>query len=65
MPPQRKMQRRLRIAGVLAGMGLLVELGTLFGVHTSAFLIFVMIGVPLAIAGCVVFLYSVVSSAEE
>lgn len=59
------MQRRLRVAGVLAGIGLLVQLMTLFGTAASAFLAFAMIGVPLVIAGGVVFLYSVASSAEE
>lgn len=59
------MQRRLRIAGVLTGIGLLVQLITLFWDQASAFLLFAMIGVPFMIAGCAVFLYSLVSSPTE
>jgi hypothetical protein len=58
-------QRRLRIAGLLTGAGLLVQLTTLFWHQASAFLLFAMIGVPLMVGGCAVFLYSLVSSASE
>ena len=65
MSAQPRMQRRLGIAGMLTGLGLLVQLSTFFWIHASAFLVFAIIGVPLAIAGCALFLYSVVSSPAE
>ena len=65
MPVQHKLQRRLRVAGGLAGIGLLVQLVTLFGSHATAFLAFATIGLPLVLAGCLVFLFSLVSRAEE
>ncbi|HTM38206.1 MAG TPA: hypothetical protein VL156_15755 [Terriglobales bacterium] len=62
MSTQPKMQRRLRIAGMLTGLGLLVQLSTFFGIHASAFMAFAIIGVPLTFAGCTLFLYSLVSN---
>ena len=54
--------RRVRIAAALVGAGLLVEIMVLRGEHPSAFLIFVLAGIPLVAAGVLVFLYSLVSS---
>ena len=53
--------RRVRIAAALVGAGLLVEIMVLRGEHPSAFLIFVLAGIPLVTAGVLVFLYSLVS----
>jgi len=58
-------QRRLRIAGILSSVGLLVQLVTFLWSQASAFLVFAMIGLPLVIAGCAIFLYSLVSSPSE
>ena len=52
------MDRRVRIAAALVGAGLFVEILVLRGVHPSAFLIFVLAGIPLVAAGVLVFLYS-------
>ena len=57
-------QRRLRIAGIVTALGLVIQLVTFFWIQASAFLLFAFVGVPLVIAGCVVFLYSVVSGPE-
>jgi hypothetical protein len=65
MAGETTIQRRLRIAGILSGAGLLVQLTTFFWDRASAFLVFAMIGVPLLIAGCALFLYSLVSSPTE
>ena len=56
--------RRVRIAAALVGAGLLVEILVLRGVHPSAFLIFVLAGVPLVAAGVLVFLYSLVPAKD-
>jgi hypothetical protein len=55
------MDRHVRIAAALVGAGLFVEILVLRGVHPSAFLIFVLAGIPLVAAGVLVFLYSLVS----
>ena len=65
MAGETRIQRRLRVAGILSGVGLLVQVTTFFWTQASAFLLFAMIGVPLVIAGCAVFLYSVVSGPTE
>ncbi|HZR66518.1 MAG TPA: hypothetical protein VFA85_15345 [Terriglobales bacterium] len=62
LPP---IQRRLRIGGVLTGVGLLVQSATFFWNQASAFLVFAFVGGPLVVAGCAIFLYSVVSSPAE
>jgi hypothetical protein len=58
-------QRRLRVAGILTGVGLLVQLTTFFWNQASTFLVFAFLGTPLVIAGCAVFLYSLVSNPAE
>jgi hypothetical protein len=59
------LQRRLRIAGILTGVGLVVQLTTFFWNQASAFLVFAFFGVPLVVAGCAIFLYSLVSNPAE
>jgi len=51
----------VRIAAILVAAGLLVEVLVLRGLRPSAFLIFVLAGIPLVAAGVLVFLYSLVS----
>jgi uncharacterized membrane protein HdeD (DUF308 family) len=65
MAAESPMRRRLQIAGILTGIGLLVQLTTLFWNQASAFLVFAIIGVPFVIAGSAVFLYSVVTRPAE
>jgi hypothetical protein len=55
------MERCLRIAGVFVLLGLLVEMVALRWVHPAAFLVFAFIGIPLALLGIVIYLYSLVS----
>ena len=62
LPP---IQQRLRLAGVLTGLGLVVQLTTFFWNQASAFLVFAFIGAPLIFAGCATFLYSLVSNSAE
>jgi hypothetical protein len=57
----RTIERRVRIAAILVAAGLLVEVLVLRGLRPSAFLIFVLAGIPLVAAGVLVFLYSLVS----
>jgi hypothetical protein len=54
-------ERRLRIAGTLVLLGLLVELVSLLWSHPLAFIVFVVGGGLLIAAGILVYLYSVVS----
>jgi len=60
--PVQPLQRRLRTAGILTGAGLVVQFSTFFWSTASAFLVFAFFGAPLIIAGCVLFLYSLVSN---
>jgi uncharacterized membrane protein HdeD (DUF308 family) len=61
----RAIQRRLRLAGILTGVGLVVQLTTFFWNQASAFLVFAFIGAPLIFAGCATFLYSLVSDSGK
>lgn len=56
-----KIERRLRVAGILIIAGLLVELFSLRWSHPTAFLIFIMLGGTLIGIGILVYLYSLVS----
>ena len=61
MTSHNPMERWLRIAGVFVLLGLLVEVLALRWVHPAAFLVFAFIGIPIAVMGIVIYLYSVVS----
>jgi len=54
--------RRLRLAGLLVVLGLLVELSTLLWSHPTAFLAFLGVGAVLVAAGILVYLGSIVST---
>ena len=54
-------ERRLRRAGFLVALGLIVQLLTFIWIHPLAFIAFVVIGCPLVLAGVLFYLYSVVS----
>ena len=58
-------ERRLRLAGVLVCLGLVIQLLTLIRVHPLAFVAFIVIGCPLVLAGLLLYLYSIVSHAER
>lgn len=59
-----KLQKRLRVAGVLVVLGLLVELTTLHWSHPTAFLFFLLLGGTLMALGILLYLYSLVASGE-
>jgi hypothetical protein len=52
---------RVRVSGLLALTGLLLELLALRWSHPAAFLAFALIGMPLVGVGVLIFLYSLVS----
>jgi len=54
-------ERRLRWAGVLIAVGLIIQLTTFLWIHPLAFIGFAAIGCPLVAAGVLLFLYSLVS----
>jgi len=56
-----KLERRLRLAGILIIAGLLVELFSLRWSHPTAFLVFIMLGGGLIGIGILVYLYTLVS----
>jgi len=60
----RRVESRLRLAGLLICMGLLVQLLSLIRVHPLAFMAFILISCPLVLAGIFLFLYSIVSHDE-
>jgi hypothetical protein len=54
-------ERRLRWAGFLIAVGLIVQLTTFIWIHPLAFIAFAVVGCPLTGAGILLFLYSLVS----
>ena len=59
--PAISIERRIRWAGILIVLGLLLQMLTLLWTHPLAFMCFLMIGCPLVAAGMLLFLYSLVS----
>ncbi len=55
-----RLVRRLRFAGLLLGLGLLIEAATLFWPHPTAFLVFLLLGGLLVAAGVLVYLFAIV-----
>jgi len=55
------LERRIRWSGLLIAVGLLLQLLTLPLTHPLAFVGFALLGCPLAAAGMLFFLYSLVS----
>jgi hypothetical protein len=60
---EQRMTRRLRIAGILIILGLLVEALSLIRLHPLSFLGFMFIGGGFVAAGIVTYLYSLVAVA--
>lgn len=60
--PLTKIERRIRVAGVLIIAGLLVELVTLHWSHPTAFLFFLLLGGTLMGLGIILFLLTLVSA---
>ena len=59
--PLTRLEKRLRIAGILILAGLIVELITLKWSHPTAFLFFLLLGGSLMAIGMLIYLYSIVS----
>ena len=59
------MDRRLRVAGTLIVLGLLIELGSLLWSHPLAFILFIVAGGLLIAVGILVYLLSLVSGGES
>jgi uncharacterized membrane protein YczE len=60
-----KIERRIRVAGILLIAGLLVELVTLRWSHPTAFLFFLLLGGLLMALGIGVYLLSLVSAVNK
>jgi hypothetical protein len=58
-------KRRIRQAGLLIGLGLLVQLLTFVWIHPLAFLTFLTLGCPLVAAGVLLYLYSLAMHEER
>lgn len=54
-----RLARRLKVAGLLVGLGLLIEAATLFWSHPTAFLAFLLLGGVLVAAGVVLYLWMI------
>lgn len=54
-----RLARRLRLAGLLLGLGLLIEAATLFWPHPTAFLVFLLLGGVLVAAGILLYLLTI------
>jgi hypothetical protein len=59
-----RLTRRLRLAGLLLGLGLLIEAATLFWPHPTAFLAFLLAGGLLVAAGTLLYLLSIAGSPQ-
>jgi hypothetical protein len=56
-----RLERRLRVSGILIILGLIVEAISLIRIHPLAFMAFMIIGGAFLVAGVATYLYSVVS----
>jgi hypothetical protein len=65
MPKKIKMERRLRLAGTLIVLGLLIELVSLLWSNPLAFIVFIAAGGLLIGVGILIYLYSLVSGGES
>jgi uncharacterized membrane protein YczE len=59
-----RLERRLRVAGVLVILGLAVELVTLHWSHPTAFMFFLLIGATLMGAGIVLYLLTLLAAGK-
>lgn len=60
-----RLERRLRLAGYLLIVGLLIELVTLRWAHPTAFLFFVLLGGGLMAIGILIYLLALVTGTES
>lgn len=59
-----RLVRRLRLAGLLVSLGLLIEAVTLYWRHPTAFLVFMFLGGSLVAVGVVLYLLSIATHAS-
>jgi F0F1-type ATP synthase assembly protein I len=57
-----KLERRLRISGLLVGLGLAVEALTMAWSHPTAFLVFLLLGGTMVGLGVLLYLYAIASA---
>jgi uncharacterized membrane protein HdeD (DUF308 family) len=53
------LSRRLKLSGLLVGLGLIVEAVTMFWPHPTAFLVFLFLGALLVAAGVLLYLFAI------
>lgn len=56
-------ERKIRLAGILVALGLIIQWLTLTRAHPLAFVAFLLIGCPLVGAGVLLYLYSLLTVA--
>jgi hypothetical protein len=59
-PP--RIERRIKWAGLMIALGLIVQVLTFAWIHPLAFLAFLVLGCPLVGAGVLLYLYSLVAA---
>ena len=59
------LSRRLKLAGILVALGLLVEAVTMFWPHPTAFLVFLFLGALLVAAGVLLYLLTIATYAPS
>ena len=62
--PTPAIERRLRISGLLVGVGLLLQFFTIFWNHPLSFLLFLALGIPLTLAGVLIYLISLLAASR-
>jgi uncharacterized membrane protein len=60
-----RLTKQLRVAGALIILGLIVQLASLFWNHPLSFLLFVLVGSAILVAGILVYLFAIVSIPEK
>lgn len=58
-------ERRIRWAGLLIALGLLVQMASLIWIHPLSFMAFALLGCPLMLAGVLFYLYSLAARAND
>jgi hypothetical protein len=61
--PATLIESRIRIAGLLVGLGLLLQILTLFWIHPLSFMAFILIACPLVGLGILLYLYTLATHA--
>lgn len=62
---QTSLLRRLRIAGLLVSLGLIIEVITMFWSHPTAFLAFLLAGASCVAAGVLLYLFAIASHSSS